>query len=133
MRTQPAPPDPGMFESAVYPVLLTDCAFSGCHGAVERFLRVHGPGRTRLDPASPPAAPATAAELALAFTRAASMLTDPGGPRRGLLLRKPLAVAAGGAEHGGDDPWGNNVYATKRDPRWQALYFWALTATGEAP
>jgi hypothetical protein len=121
-------PDPVVFETTVYPILLADCAFGGCHGDPARFFRVHGPGRTRLDPATAPYAPATAEEIALAYTRAVSMLVDDRGARSSLLLRKPLAVAAGGAGHRGEDAWGANLYLTKQDPRWQTLFFWGTGA-----
>ncbi|MCG5055982.1 MAG: hypothetical protein KA712_23755 [Myxococcales bacterium] len=127
-EASPPRPDPAAFASTVYPILLADCAFSGCHGNEQRFFRVHGPGRTRLDPATALFDPPTAEELALAYTRAASMLAGESGVRRGPLLRKPLAVEAGGAGHAGDDPWGQSIYLTKRDPRWEALFFWAVTA-----
>lgn len=113
------------FRTEVYPTLLADCAFPACHGTRERFFSVFGPGRTRLDPATAPYDPATPEELALSYTRARSMLIDPEGVRRSPLLRKPLAVAVGGAGHEGVDEWGANVYATKQDPRFQKLFFWA--------
>ena len=121
-------PSPETFETNVYPVLLADCAFHGCHGTHDRFFAVFGPGRARLDPLRLAFDPATPEELALSYTRARSMLIASDGPARAPLLRKPLAVDAGGAEHGGDDTWGNAVYATKRDPRYEALFFWATGA-----
>lgn len=122
--------DPVTFRTTVYPVLLADCGFPGCHGTPERFFSVFGPGRTRLDPATEPYAPATPDELAHSYSRARAMLLSPDGVRRSPLLRKPLAVAAGGAGHAGEDPWGTNLYTTKQDPRFQALFFWA---TAENP
>jgi hypothetical protein len=118
--------DTRRFAAEVYPILLADCGFPACHGSGERPLSVYGPGRTRLDPELDAYAPATAEEVALSYARARSMLVDPDGPRRAPLLRKPLAVEAGGAEHGGDDAWGNAVFETKRDPRFEALFFWAI-------
>jgi hypothetical protein len=123
--------DPETFRTTVYPILLADCSFAACHGASERFFRIYGPGRTRLDPETDPYAPATPEELAESFTRTRSMLLSPDGVRRSPLLRKPLAVEAGGASHGGDDAWGANIYAGKTDPRFQALFFWATA--GAAP
>ncbi|MGE0398243.1 MAG: hypothetical protein AB7T06_16185 [Kofleriaceae bacterium] len=122
--------DPVTFRTTVYPVLLADCGFPACHGSRERFFRVFGPGRTRLAGDTDPYAPATPEELAESFTRARSMLISPDGVRRSPLLRKPLAVTAGGAGHEGTDAWGANLYATKQDPHFQALFFWA-TAAGE--
>ena len=128
--TPPVPADPVVFENEVYPILLADCGFPGCHGNTERFFSVFGPGRTRLDPDTRPYDPPTPRELALSFTRARSMLTSPDGPRRAPLLRKPLAVPAGGSGHAGDDPWGASIYSSKADPRYEALFFWAIA--GEA-
>ncbi len=122
--------DAAAFRTTVYPVLLADCGFPACHGDPRRFFSIHGPGRTRLDPASAPYDPPTSEELALSSARARSMLSGPDGVRRSPLLRKPLAVAAGGAGHAGDDPWGGSIYASKEDPRFRALFFWA---TAEAP
>ncbi|MCX5746261.1 MAG: hypothetical protein NT062_27605, partial [Proteobacteria bacterium] len=124
--------DPIAFRTTVYPILLADCGFPACHGDARRFFSVFGPGRTRLDPMSAPYDPATPDELAQSYTRARSMLLAPTGVRRSPLLRKPLAVAAGGAGHGGADAWGANLYASKDDPRFRALFFWA-TAAAEVP
>lgn len=121
-------PDPIAFENDVYPILLADCGFPDCHGTTDRFFSVYGPGRARLSPDSLPYDPATPEELALTYSRAASMLASEDGVRNSPLLRKPLATEAGGASHEGDDPWGEPVYLTKRDPRWTALFFWARTA-----
>ncbi len=114
------------FATDVYPVLLANCAFSTCHGDAIRPFAVFGPGRTRLDPDLDVYAPVTADEVAFSYARARSMLIDPEGPRRAPLLRKPLAVAAGGAKHEGDDPWGGAVFESKTDPRYEALFFWAI-------
>ena len=114
------------FAADVYPVLLANCAFTACHGDGARPLSVFGPGRTRLDPKLDVYAKVTAEEIAFSYARARSMLIDPDGPRRALLLRKPLAISAGGAQHEGDDPWGRAVFASKTDPRYEALFFWAI-------
>lgn len=119
--------DAEVFAATVYPTLLADCAFSACHGSHDRFFSVFGPGRTRLDPASEPYDPATPEELALTFTRARSMLMSEEGPARSPLLRKPLAIQAGGAPHKGDDPWGQAIYPSKQDERYKTLFFWATT------
>jgi hypothetical protein len=124
-------PDQASFETSAYPVLLADCGFPACHGSHERFLALFGPGRQRLSPDSLAYDPPTPEELALSFTRASSMLVSEEGVRRAPLLRKPLAVEAGGSGHEGDDPWGRAIYTTKQDPRYEALFFWAITA--EAP
>ena len=40
------------------------------------------------------------------------------------LLRKPLAIAAGGSGHEGTDTFGRNVYQTIDDPSFQVLARW---------
>jgi hypothetical protein len=118
------------FQREVYPVLLRDCAFSQCHGARDRFFRVWGPGRERL--ASPmtgilPEAFGLPAghELSSSYALAQSMI-DEARPEESLLLRKPLAVEAGGAGHLGVDKYGRDVYRTKRDAGYIALARWVL-------
>jgi hypothetical protein len=119
-------PDVATFVSAVYPTLLRDCGFPACHGDHGRFFQVFGPGRARLSPASLPYDPATSEELELSYGRARSMLAGEGGAARALLLRKPLAREAGGAEHQGDDAWGQAVYPSAQDARFRSLRDWAL-------
>jgi hypothetical protein len=128
-------PDRSLFETAVYPILLRDCAFSECHGAPQRFFQVFGPGRTRLSghPADPDLVPR---ERELSYRRAAAMLVapQPGDLAHAPLLTKPLEVVAGGAAHEGVDVFGRNVFQTTADPRFQQLLAWALTqsVTGSA-
>ena len=113
-----------MFEDEVYPVLIRDCAFSTCHGAEERFFRIWGPGRVRLDPLSTTAfTAATQEELDNSYQRATSMI-DAKQPSRSLLLRKPLATAAGGAGHLGADQFGRNVYRSVDDEGYLVLSRW---------
>jgi hypothetical protein len=119
-------PDGKQFAAEVYPLLLRDCAFSTCHGAPERFLQIYGPGRVRLDPiASKPADPMTLAEVLHSYQRARSMLTDGGPVQQSLLLRKPLALEAGGQAHRGADDFGRNLFSSQSDPRYLALLGWA--------
>ena len=118
--------DTERFFDEVYPILLADCGYPACHGNSARPLAVFGPGRVRLDSSTDITAPMTAEELAISYTRARSMLISPDGSRRSPLLRKPLAIGSGGADHGGDDPWGNAIFSSKRDPRYEALFFWAI-------
>jgi len=122
-----ANPDADRFANEAYPVLLRDCGFPACHGATDRFFRVFGPGRARLPAvmAPDPGDPATADEIAQSYNRARSMI-DANAPARSLLLRKPLAVEAGGAGHKGDDSLGRNVYASTADPGFQVLRAWVL-------
>jgi hypothetical protein len=125
--------DPAAFELTVYPILLADCGFPACHGDPYRFFAVYGPGRRRLSSSTLPYDPATPEELALSYARARSMLVAEGGPAKAPLLRKPLAVEAGGAGHAGDDPWGGPIYRTKRDPRYEALFYWATSSLAGEP
>lgn len=120
---QPAPP---LAErefrdfQAVYPVLLRDCGFHACHGAPERFFRVVGPGRVRLDADSEAFDGATGDEASASYESALTML-DAEHPERSLLLKKPLAIEAGGASHGGNDAFGRNVYRTAHDEGYLAI------------
>src|SRR5688500_14043117 len=83
-------PSYGDFERLVYPILLRDCGFVACHGSAHRPLQVYGPGRTRLDPMTPPSAPATSHELEASYMRALAMLASDHGIDHSLLLTKPL-------------------------------------------
>ena len=120
----------GSFEIDVYPVLVRDCGFPSCHGSRDRFFRVFAPNRTRLDPLTPIDDPPTGAEVEASFERARSMLAGASSPESALLVRKPLAVRAGGAPHMGIDEHGRNVYESADDPRYQVLLSWASDAWG---
>lgn len=118
------------FQNDVWPVLVRDCGFPTCHGAPERFLRVLGPGHTRLDPMLDLDAPATAAEIELSYARALSMI-DVEDPQNSELLLKPLETAAGGSRHEGTDEFGRDVYGSTDDPGFQVLRAWVLSPAGE--
>ncbi|HKP61504.1 MAG TPA: hypothetical protein VJV78_32465 [Polyangiales bacterium] len=132
---QVSTPDGMQFAAEVYPILLRDCAFHACHGSTERFLQVFGPGRGRMLATTPPLDPATPGELLHSYNRARSML-DAVNPERSLLLRKPLATAAGGTGHEGVDALGRNVYQSTEEVGYRALAQWVRgtpaqsTATG---
>jgi hypothetical protein len=111
------------FSADVMPVLIRDCSFQTCHGSSERFFRVWGPGRTRLNPMSRALDPLTGLELEANYNMALSMI-NPGDPKLSLLLRKPLAREAGGSAHGGADPLGRNVYRVPSDPGYATLQHW---------
>lgn len=104
----------------VVPILQRDCGFHTCHGAEERFYRIYGPGRARLDPETLAYDGLTGEEASASFTSALSMI-DARHLEESLLLRKPLAVEAGGAEHGVVDRFGRNVYRTVDDEGYQAI------------
>ena len=120
-------PDRALFGQEVYPVLLRDCAFHACHGTTERFLQVFGPGRGRLDPMVMPLDAVTPAEIDYSYERARSMI-DARTAEESLLLRKPLAAAAGGSGHEGADDLGRNVYQSKLEPGYAAIARWVLNA-----
>ena len=118
------------YRMEVYPVLLADCGFPACHGAPERFFRVYGPGRTRLpnsDGTIPEAFDTpTADEQELTYQLALSMINE--NDRAGsLLLRKPLAVEAGGYGHLGVDNYGRDVYRTTQDAGYVKLARWVFS------
>ena len=118
-------PDRMRFEIEVYPRLLRDCGFPECHASHERFFQVFGPGRGRLDPLTEPLDPPTPLELDHAYERTRSMI-DAADPERSLLLRKPLATAAGGSGHEGVDQLGRNVYPSKAEPAYLILQSWVI-------
>ena len=124
--------DAASFQATAYPVLMRDCAFTECHGAPQRFLQVFGPGRTRLDPQTKTDEPPTLDELQVSYERTLSVLALEGafGIEDSRLLRKPLAISAGGVGHEGVDVYGRNVFPDKFSPGYVALLHWAETAMG---
>jgi hypothetical protein len=127
-----AMPDPVLFQTEVYPVLLRDCGFNACHGSTERFFQVVGPGRLRLSPMTDVGAETTPEEIQYSYERARSMI-DPYAPESSLLLRKPLAVDAGGAGHEGVDEYGRDVYQSKMELGYMTLARWVLGAPPLVP
>jgi hypothetical protein len=113
------------FQNVVLPVLLRDCGFHTCHGSSERFFRVWGPGRVRLNPLTATYASPTQPEYDYSKQLAESMI-DFDDPSQSLLLRKPLAVEAGGADHLGADRYGRNVYRTVNDQGYLVLTRWVV-------
>ncbi len=121
------PPEPSRaaFDTNIYPILVRDCGFPACHGNSGRFFRVFSPSRTRLDEATPLAAPATDAEITATYERARSMLAGASSPEQALLVRKPLEIDQGGAPHMGIDIHGHDVYANSDAQGYVALLEWA--------
>ena len=113
------------FTVDVLPVLLRDCGFQACHGSQERFFRIYGPGRVRYDPLTEPLDHLTGFEQEFSFQFTKSMI-DPFDPKESLLLRKPLAVEAGGAGHLGVDQYGRNVYRTPDDEGFVTIQRWVF-------
>jgi hypothetical protein len=131
--------DISIFQREVYPVLLRDCGFPTCHGSAERQFRVWGPGRVRLDPNDPlfdskmgsggdmqQAQEPSQGELNLTFA-SANGFVDAREPQRSLILRKPLATAAGGSGHLGVDRFGRNVYSSMDSDGYLALSSWVFS------
>ena len=125
-------PDGVQFVHEVYPLLLRDCGFPACHGAPERFLRVLGPGRVRETNDIELNDAPLLREVELSYARAVSMLATSDEPVDSLLLRKPLALAAGGQTHVGVDTFGQNLFRDRSDDDYQLLLAWALSH-GEPP
>jgi hypothetical protein len=118
-------PDGELFVREVYPLLLRDCAFAGCHGVPERFFHLYGPGRRRMPAELDYTDPATLDEVLHSYDRTVSMLVSAEDIEDSLLLQKPLEEQAGGQGHKGVDDLGRNVFATKRDAGWKLLHRWA--------
>ena len=110
----------------VHSILLRDCGFHDCHGADERAFRVYGPGRVRLDPDTDAYDMLTGLEASDSWEIAKAFI-DARHPEQSLLLRKPLAVGAGGAPHGGVDAFGRDVYRTVNDEGYLALRRFVLS------
>ena len=119
-RTSVPAPDPRVFRAAVYPVLLRDCGFAGCHGDPRRPLFTPGPGRVRLEPETDLYDAPTEAELRRAYDRARALLVRE-GDEPAPLLHKPGPEAA----HHGRDRAGRNVYEDPEDPGLATLRAWA--------
>lgn len=138
------------FEGEVWPVLLRDCGFPTCHGDPDRFFQVWGPGRLRVQAKDiqgnllvdaegkpvlwGPFDTPDIEEKTRTMNSALAMIDDR-DPKSSLLLRKPLAVEAGGAGHRGVDPYGRDVYRTTQDSGYVSLARWVLSASPamEAP
>ena len=128
-----ASPDRVCFDERIYPILITDCGYSGCHGNEERPFRVFGPGRARLS-AVPMDVDLETAERDATYARARSMIAESARPDESLLVRKPLDVQQGGGAHQGIDAFGRDVYLDTTDENYQLLLSWVLrdlTGCGE--
>jgi hypothetical protein len=114
-----------VYRDQVFPVLMRDCAFHMCHGAEQRFFRLWGSARARLNPETRALAEVLPEEIALSYTRTLSMINarDPGSS---LLLRKPLTPAAGGAGHFGVDSLDRDVFQSTQDPDYLVLAQWVF-------
>jgi hypothetical protein len=104
----------------LHTVLIRDCGFHTCHGSEERQFRIYGIGRSRLEEDTRAFGENTVDEALLSFDFTLSMI-DAEHPERSLLLRKPLAIEAGGSPHDGVDDYGRNVYRTVDDEGYRAI------------
>jgi hypothetical protein len=125
------------FKTEVHPVLLRDCGFYACHGSSNRFFRVWGIGRVRLNPMNRPfdysgAQPASTQEELDYTKQLAESMIDFNNPSRSLLLRKPLATEAGGSDHFGSDKFGRNVYRSVNDEGYVTLTRWVVSMSRPA-
>jgi hypothetical protein len=112
----------------IYPVLVRDCGFHACHGGEDRPFRIYGPGRARLDDDERAFDRVTGDEVSLSFSLTLSMI-DAKDPAESLLLRKPLAVEAGGVGHHGVDRYGRDVYRTANDEGYLRLARFVFAVT----
>jgi hypothetical protein len=111
------------FEQYVEPELMGSCGFSRCHGAEGRPLRIFALAGTRVSPSLSSNNPLTPEEHLANYQRAVSLAAATAAELPDL-LRKPLQLEAGGSGHGGVDRFGQNVFASREDPRWTLLDDW---------
>lgn len=107
--------DEAMFAATVAPVFTArGCDSVDCHGGGIR-------GTFALSPAGDK-------DLAFDFAQA-GWQADGGDPAASALLRKPLAVSAGGAPHAGDADGG--IFDSTADPDYQAILAWIAAGVRE--
>lgn len=93
--------DVDAFEADVQPILAARCGNPSCHGRPDRPFAVYSALQWRADPARTHLPePLTGDELAHNYTAACVFVSEAEHPDDALLLRKPLADAAG-TYHGG--------------------------------
>lgn len=110
----------GQFTRDVEPQLEERCAQGGCHGRPERPFALYAPGVYRLDTSRTYLdEPLDASEVGANAERVAAFAVGDGPLDDCMVLRKPLAVSAGGVWHGGGD-----VFADASDPTYAALRAW---------
>lgn len=113
------PLDAALLRARIQPILERDCARSSCHGDPGRPLRLYGRSSLRL-PGRVPGTPIDDAELAANLAMMRGFLVGVADPGDSLVLRKPLAEAAGGAPHAGaEDP-----YPSRDHPAYRLLACW---------
>lgn len=114
------------FVRDVQPVLV-GCANPSCHGSADRPLEIYAPRRHRLDPEQVHRdTPLTDEELERNFDRARALLVDIAAPEDSPLLHEPLAIEAGGSEHGG-----GVQFEDRDDPGYRVLEAWIAASLEE--
>lgn len=117
------------FVSDVQPVFVVRCANPACHGRPERPFSIYGPEHYRADPLRTFLdEPLTDAEVLSNYESACAFSIGVRDPADCLLLRKPLALAAGGMGHLGGEVWDD-----RDDPEARVVEAWLATARQEAP
>jgi len=115
--------DLDVFAASVQPVLAVRCGDPTCHGRVDRPLEIYSAGRHRSDPTRVFLEEAlTADELADNARNVAAFTLDVASAEECAVLRKPLALAAGGMWHGGGE-----IFPSRDDREYRAVLAW-LTA-----
>lgn len=119
--------DVAAFAEDVQPVVDRHCADPTCHGRPDRPLALYSPGRFRRDAARTYLIePLSDEELAVNARSVAVFALDPEALADGLdgclVLRKPLALAAGGCGHEGGE-----IFLTRDDRGYRALRGWLAT------
>ena len=132
------------FACAVQPVLARECSFPACHGSPERRFQVLSPGRMRIateygiartqisadDAEAGIHPPLTAVELDFNVQQALGFAVAAGDVEKSQLLKRPLALGAGGTYHG----IGGDVFPSAQSPGYETLARWLSGAgAGECP
>jgi hypothetical protein len=123
-----------VFAQRTQPVLDRACASAGCHGRIERPLALYSPGHRRSDPARTFLNESLSDSELLANARAIDAfalepLRDSLPIHDCLVLRKPLALAYGGAGHEGGE-----LFPSPDDRDYQAVQAYLETLVlPEAP
>lgn len=124
------PLDEPFFRCEVQPIMTRSCGAFACHGDGERYLRIFGRNRLRLDgDESTRNALMSDAERAHNFD-AVRAYVDLSAPEDSLLLAKALDQQAGGNYHGGATEFDQgDVFLDTDDPDYQTLLSWIEGAT----
>jgi hypothetical protein len=118
--------DPESYARDVQPIFEARCATLDCHGMTDRPLRLYAETGLRASDDLRDL-PMTEAEL-LANVRAAEAI-DSGTPfDEGMMMRKPLAEAAGGVAHEGGDVW-----QVREEPQAICVAAWLRGESQEPP